>query len=212
MIFFGIFLEKVGEKVLSRGVLMVAWKMVRKMAQKMGKKMVKIWWKFLEKFPLKRGVIFRVKTSLKILYKISFSSSWWWDDLHHLIYHAVVRYPHGCVSTVSVIINTHWCWECSTLSTGGAQLAPYGEWALRWRDWSPYAYGTESRDGVWAARRKAWWKFFNLNHVFLMWRLSTLTVPASAPMHVGDRSTWLNSEALSRDKDLFFEKKKIRLF
>jgi hypothetical protein len=31
-------------------------------------------------------------------------------------------------------------------------------------------------------------------------------------MHVGDRSTWLNSEALSRDKDIFFEKKKIRLF
>jgi hypothetical protein len=35
--------------------------------------------------------------------------------------------------------------------------------------------------------------------------------PVSAPMHVGDRSTWLNSEALSRDKDIFFEKKKIRL-
>jgi hypothetical protein len=31
-------------------------------------------------------------------------------------------------------------------------------------------------------------------------------------MHVGDRSTWLNSEALSRDKDIFFEKKKIKLF
>jgi hypothetical protein len=31
-------------------------------------------------------------------------------------------------------------------------------------------------------------------------------------MHVGDRSTWLNSEALSRDKDFFFEKKKIKLF
>jgi hypothetical protein len=31
-------------------------------------------------------------------------------------------------------------------------------------------------------------------------------------MHVGDRSTWLNSEALSRDKDLFFEKKGINLF
>ncbi len=25
--------------------------------------------------------------------------------------------------------------------------------------------------------------------------------PGSATMHVGDRSTWLNSEALSRDKD-----------
>ncbi len=31
-------------------------------------------------------------------------------------------------------------------------------------------------------------------------------------MHVGDRSTWLNSEALSRDKDIFLEKRKIRLF
>jgi hypothetical protein len=31
-------------------------------------------------------------------------------------------------------------------------------------------------------------------------------------MHVGVRSTWLNSVALSRDKDIFFEKKKIRLF
>jgi len=37
-------------------------------------------------------------------------------------------------------------------------------------------------------------------------------LPVSAPMHVGERPTWLNSEALSRDKDLFFEKKKISLF
>jgi hypothetical protein len=36
--------------------------------------------------------------------------------------------------------STHWCWECSTLSTGGAELAPSGEWALRWRDWSALAY------------------------------------------------------------------------
>jgi hypothetical protein len=36
--------------------------------------------------------------------------------------------------------------------------------------------------------------------------------PVSAPMHVGVRSTWLNSEALSCDKDIFFEKKKIKLF
>ncbi len=36
--------------------------------------------------------------------------------------------------------------------------------------------------------------------------------PVSAPMHVGERPTWLNSEALSHDKDIFFEKKKIGLF
>jgi len=36
--------------------------------------------------------------------------------------------------------------------------------------------------------------------------------PLSAPMHVGERPTWLNSVALSHDKDIFFEKKKIGLF
>jgi hypothetical protein len=36
-----IFLEKVGEKVLSRGVLIIARKVVRKMVQKMGEKMEK---------------------------------------------------------------------------------------------------------------------------------------------------------------------------
>jgi len=36
--------------------------------------------------------------------------------------------------------STHWCWECSTLSTGSTQLAPNDEWALRWRDWSAFAY------------------------------------------------------------------------
>jgi hypothetical protein len=35
MIFLGIFLEKVGEKMLSRGVPIIAWKMVRKVVLKM---------------------------------------------------------------------------------------------------------------------------------------------------------------------------------
>ncbi len=34
--------------------------------------------------------------------------------------------------------------------------------------------------------------------------------PVSAPMHVGERPTWLNSEALSRDKDNFLRKEENR--
>ena len=36
--------------------------------------------------------------------------------------------------------------------------------------------------------------------------------PGRITMHVSVRSTWLNSEALSRDKDIFFEKKKMSLY
>jgi hypothetical protein len=58
-------------------------------------------------------------------------------------------------------------------------------------------------------QRKIYFMFiFRLFFLWIHWSHP----PGSAPMHVGDRSTWLNSEALSRDKDLFFEKKKIRLF
>ncbi len=37
-------------------------------------------------------------------------------------------------------------------------------------------------------------------------------LPVSAPMHVGDRSTWLNSEALSRDKGFFLKREKLGYF
>ena len=55
---------------------------------------------------------------------------------------SAARASHTYVNTLSVCTNAQLCWERSTLSTGGAKLAPYGEGALRWRGCSPYAYGS----------------------------------------------------------------------
>jgi hypothetical protein len=77
--------------------------------------------------------------------------------------------------------STHWCWECSTLSTGGAKLAPYGEWALRWRDWSPYAYG--SRHNAELKTRK-----MNFFRSIIFWVFSMFTCPTFRGQ---PRCTWV---------------------
>ena len=48
-------------------------------------------------------------------------------------------------------------------------------------------------------------KFINHVKFFLLWS-TRRQLPGAAPMHVGVRPTWLNSEALSRDKDDFLRK------
>ena len=115
------------------------------------------------------------------------------------------RWPHGCV-TQWVWSSTHWCWERSTLSTGGAKLAPYGEGALRWRDCSPYAYGSRHNAELEDNHRLTifWFSSF-YDWLSVTWPPLTLAKRCI----VSARPTWLNSGALSRDKDDFLRKSRI---
>jgi hypothetical protein len=152
---------------------------------------VKISWKFLLK---KEG-----KFINQILMKISCQNLFKFLSLE--------RWPHGCVSTVSVITHSLMLRVLNTLNGRCAARPIRGvsspverliRVCLRWatmamHEWANIRYSI---------------RLFYLTYM----SLATTNCPFTATMHVGVRSTWLNSEALSRDKDLFFEKKRINLF
>ena len=117
------------------------------------------------------------------------------------------RASYTYVNTLSVCTNAQLCWERSTLSTGGAKLAPSGERSLRWRGWSALAY----MEPQWRPNNECKRNCFSTNNLFCVhWCLAPPHI--SETMHVSVRSTWLNSGALSRDKDFFSEKAPNRLF
>ncbi len=196
--------KKLRKKLIKEG----SEKLTEKWAQKMGKNLVKISWKFrlheevfLKRFFLDTFLenifqenIFLIIINQWLIHFISALTAWLREhsecDHHHSLMLRVLNTLNGRCEARPIRWVDSPVWEFDQRMLTVRHNAEVDEWAGRLN------------------KKRLFYLLFFLCFLFKCLVHLSLS-PASAPMHVGDRSTWLNSEALSRDKDDFLENHEI---